>query len=65
MTDYRGMTDEELTTFVLANPAYKISMALKYYRDKEDWYMVDKFILARKLAKAKRLEKKLEQLRGK
>lgn len=62
--NYQEMSVEELTQCVLTTPTYRISMAVKYYRDKGDTSMVDKFSEARNKAKILRLEDKLNKLRG-
>lgn len=63
-TDYQSMSIAELRDFILANPAYKVSMALRYYKGKKDKIMVDKIMLARQHAQVARLELKLDKLRG-
>lgn len=60
--NYKKCTVEELAQHVLENTVAAITQQLSYYRKKQDFEVVEKILLARKLAKKIKLQRLLEEM---
>lgn len=60
--NYKECTVEELAQHVLVSTVAAITQQLSYYRKKQDFEVVEKILLARKLAKKIKLQRLLESM---
>ena len=60
--NYRDCTVEELAQHVLKSTVAAITQQLSYYRKKQEFDVVEKILLARKLAKKMKLQRLLEEM---
>lgn len=61
--NYKECTVEELAQHVLESTVAAITQQLSYYRKKQNFEVVEKILLARKLAKKIKLQRLLESMK--